>query len=65
MKNSKTTTTTIVDRINEQIESHKMMKSQLLKSSDWDDDTKYKMDIFYSGKISALEDVINMFNNKF
>ena len=34
-----------------------------LSTSNWDDDTKYKLDIFYSGKISGLEmvmgDVLN------
>ena len=34
-----------------------------LPNTDWDDDTKYKIDIFYAGKISGLEmvmgDVLN------
>jgi hypothetical protein len=60
-----TTTTTIVDTINKQIELHKLMKTQLVTDSNFENETKYKMDIFYSGKISALQDVLRMINNKF
>jgi len=57
--------TPIVDTINQQIQLHKLMKTQLLTDSNFEDDTKFKMDIFYSGKISALEDVLRMYNNQF
>ena len=40
------------------IEIIKKQKEEL-PSTNWDDDTKYKLDIFYSGKISGLEMVIN------
>ena len=34
-------------------------QKEQLSTSNWDDDTKYKLDFFYSGKISGLEMVIN------
>ena len=34
-------------------------QKEQLSTSQWEEDTKYQLDIFYSGKISGLEMVIN------
>jgi hypothetical protein len=34
-------------------------QKEQLPNSHWDDDTKYKLDIFYSGKISGFEMVMD------
>ena len=47
----------LVLRLEQQIQVTKLQKEQL-PNSDWELDTKFKMDIFYAGKISAYEMVI-------
>jgi hypothetical protein len=65
MSKLKTTTTPktkfkneLVLKLEQQIQVTKLQKEQL-PNSDWDNDTKFKMDIFYQGKITAYEMVIN------
>ena len=67
MSKLKTTTATtpktkfkneLVLRLEQQIQITKLEK-QRLPNSDWDNDTKHQMDIFYSGKISAFQMVMN------
>ena len=64
MSKLKTTTTPktkfkneLVLKLEQQIKVTKLQKEQL-PNSDWELDTKFKMDIFYAGKISAYEMVI-------
>ena len=65
MSKLKTTTTPktkfkneLVLKLEQQIKVTKLQKEQL-PNSDWELDTKFKMDIFYQGKITAYEMVIN------
>lgn len=47
----------LVLKLEQQIQVTKLQKEQL-PNSDWGMDIKYKMDIFYAGKISAFEMVM-------
>lgn len=48
----------LVLKLENLIQVTKLQKEQL-PNSDWDLDTKFKMDIFYAGKITAFEMVMN------